>query len=207
MPDGDGGKMYSELRHYVKFAFSRKRYTADAPRAAKNVAALVPSMKILESGVLDYGEYVGGVVALDSIEFALKSEYQQNDVISALARAFNCLSFGESAQIVKIDRPINFDEIAALTFDKLRAAEHDDAAKQLILRSRLGQLDELNNVNKQFRPYYYLVFYSTTAQTLETLLDGVGGYLNGCGLHPRLLGAKDVAVFLKYCYTDRKSVV
>lgn len=202
MPDGDGGRAYSELRHYIKYAFSRKLYTADAPRATRNVAALVPSMKILESGVLDYGEYVGGVVALDCIEFALKSEYQQNDIISAFARVFNALSFGESAQIVKIDRPINFDEIAALTFDKLRAAENgDDAAKQLILRSRLGQLDELNNVKKQYRPYYYLVFYSTNVQTLETLLDSVGGYLTACGLHPRLLGAKDVAVFLKYCYT------
>lgn len=202
MPDGDGGKMYTELRYYVKYAFSRKRYTSDTSQAAKNVAALVPSMKILDSGVLDYGNYVGGVVALDSVEFALKSEYQQNDIISALSRAFNCLSFGESAQIVKIDRPINFDEIAELTFDKLCAAENgDDAAKRLILRSRLAQLDELNNVNKQYRPYYYLVFYSETPQSLETLLDGVGGYLSACGLHPRLLGAKDVAVFLKYCYT------
>lgn len=201
MPDGDGGKMYTELRYYVKYAFSRKRYTSDTSQAAKNVAALVPSMKILDSGVLDYGDYVGGVVALDSIEFSLKSEYQQNDIISALSRAFNCLSFGESAQIVKIDRPINFDEIAELTFDKLCAVENDDAAKQLVLRSRLGQLDDLNNVNKQYRPYYYIVFYSMTAQTLATLLDGVGGFLSACGLRPRLLGAKDVAVFLKYCYT------
>lgn len=202
MPDGDGGKMYTELRYYVKYAFSRKRYTSDTSQAAKNVAALVPSMKILDSGVLDYGDYVGGVVALDSIEFSLKSDYQQNDIISGLSRAFNCLSLDESAQIVKIDRPINFDEIAELTFDKLCAAENgDDAAKQLVLRSRLGQLDDLNNVNKQYRPYYYIVFYSMTAQTLATLLDGVGGFLSACGLRPRLLGAKDVAVFLKYCYT------
>ncbi len=203
MPDGEGGKMYSELRFYVKYIFTRRKFTAEARRAAKNVAALVPDVKILDSGVLDYGGYVGGVVALESVEFALKSEYRQNDIISALARAFNCLSFGESAQIVKIDRPINFDEISALTFSKLRAAQaqDDDAAKQLILRSRLSQIDELNNVKKQYRPYYYLVFYSATVQTLETLLDSVGTYLSACGLRPRLLAGKDVAVFLKYCYT------
>lgn len=200
MPDGEGGKMYSELRHYVRYIFVHKRFSSEAP-TSKNVAALVPDVKLLDSGVLDYGDYVGGVVALESVEFALKSEYRQNDMISALARAFNYLSFGESAQLVKIDRPINFDEISALTFDKLRAAQNDDAAKQLILRSRLSQLDELNNVRKQYRPYYYIVFYSATLNTLETLLDSVGAYLSACGLRPRLLGSKEVAVFLKYCYT------
>lgn len=200
--DGEGGKAYSEAFALVKFVFSRKRFAADAPRASHNVAAIVPDVRIHESGMLDYGGYVGAVVELDSVEFSLKSEWQQNEIISALARAFNCLAFGESAQIVKLDRPINFDEIAALTFDKLRAADKsDDSAKRLVLRSRLSQLDELNNVNKQYRPFYYLVFYSATAQSLETLLDGAGVYLAACGLHPKLLGAKDVAVFLKYCYT------
>ena len=198
-PDGDGGKMYSALGHIVKYIFSRKRHSAAASRAAANVAALVPDVKILESGVIDYGGYVGGVIALDSVEFALKSEWQQNETISALARALNCLSFDESAQIVKIERPINFDDIAALTFGKVKGTSDD--AKRLVLRSRLRQIDELNNVKKQYRPYYYLVLYSSTVQTLETLLDGMGGYLSSCGLHPRLLGAQDVAVFLKYCYT------
>lgn len=200
--DGEGGRAYGEVFALVKFVFARKRFSDVAPRASRNIAALVPDVKILESGMLDYGGYVGAVAELGSVEFSLKSEWQQNEIISALARAFNCMTFGESAQIVKLDRPINFDEIAALTFDKLRAAENgDDAAKRLVLRSRLSQLDDLNNVNKQYRPYYYLVFYSATAQTLEALLDGVGGFLSACGLRPRLLGAKDVAVFLKYCYT------
>jgi hypothetical protein len=203
MPDGDGGKMYSALIFLVKYLFSRKHYSADAPRAAQSVDALVPNVKLLPAGVLDYGGYVGGVVALDSVEFRLKSERQQNELISALAHVFNCLNCDESAQIVKIDRPINFDEISALTFGKLRdAVKHgDDAAKQLVLRSRLAQLDELNNVKKQYRPFYYLVFYSPTAQSLSALLDGVGECLAACGLSPRLLDAKDVAVFLKYCYT------
>ena len=203
LPDGDGGKIYGVLVYYVKFAFLRRRFSADAASAAKNVTALVPDVRILPSGVLDYGGYVGGVVALDSVAFSLKSERQQNELISALAQAFNCLSYGESAQIVKLDRPINFDEISALTFMKLLNAERvgDDAAKRLVLRSRLLRLDGLNNVDRMYRPFYYLVFYSPTEQSLAELLDGVGGYLDACGLEPRLLGAAAVAVFLKYCYT------
>lgn len=200
--DGDGGRAYTEVIALVKYLFSRKRYTVGAPSASRNVGAIVPDVKILESGMLDYGDYVGGVIALDSVEFALKSEWQQNACISAFAGLFNALSGDESAQLVKLDRPINFDEIAALTFGKLLAAGNgEDAAKKLILRSRLSQLDELNNVTKQYRPYYYIVLYSSSAQSLIELVEVASAALRSCGLHPSLLGAKDVAVFLKYCYT------
>lgn len=202
VPDGDGGKAYSEIGRIIKYIFSRKHYSDAAKRSSKRVTALVPPFTIRDDGLLDYGSYVGGVIAVDSVEFALKSEWQQNEAISAFAAVLNGLSLGESAQIVKVDRPINFDEISALTFDKLRAVESGgDKAKQLIMRSRLRQLDELNNIQKQYRPYYYIVFYSATSQTLAALLDNAVNALYVCGLNPTQLDAKQTAVFLKYCYT------
>ena len=202
-PNADEGKLYSEVIYLVKYVFLRKHFTRSAKRASKNVSALVPSVKIAENGLLDYGSYVGAVIELDSIEFALKNEWQQNETISAFAHVFNVLSYGESAQLVKIDRPINFDEIAALTYGKVRAAEKSgaDPAKRIVLRSRLRQLDELNNIQKQYRPYYYLVLYSFDAQALDALLDAAATALGACGLRPRLLDGREVAVFLKYCNT------
>lgn len=202
-PDGDGGKLYGGIGYLVKYVFSHKRFTADARSAAKHVTALVPRFAISESGVIDYGEYVGAVLELDCVEFALKSEWQQNEAITAFARALNCLQFGESAQIVKVDRPINFDEIAAKTFAKLRDAQENgkDSATQLILRSRLNQLDALNNVDKQYRPYYYLVLYSFDAASLAALTENALPMLAACGLKPRMLSDREVAVFMKYCMT------
>lgn len=200
--DGEGGKAYSEIGRIIKFVFSRKHYSDGAKRSSGSVCALVPPFTIQSDGALDYDGYVSGVISVNSVEFGLKSEWQQNEAISAFATVFNALSQGESAQIVKVDRPINFDEISALTFEKLRAPEREgDNAKQLIMRSRLRQLDELNNIQKQYRPYYYIVFYSATKQTLDALLDIAVGALAVCGLKPERLNAKQTALFLKYCYT------
>lgn len=199
MPDGDGGRAYGELVHIVKYVFSRKKFSDKSKRKSKSVDALVPPFSIRDDGTLDYGEYCACVIEVGSVEFALKSEWQQNETISTFAHAFNSLSVGEEAQIVKVDRPINFDEIAALTFSKLKNAE--DPAKRLVMRSRLRQLDELNNVERQYRPYYYLVLYSATAQTLIALAEAILPILRVCGLQPERLDAAQTAVFLKYCFT------
>lgn len=200
-PNGSDGRAYSEIGYLVKYVFSRKRFTTGAKSAAKNVAALVPQFSLSENGVIDYGTKKAAVLSVGSIEFSLLSVYQQNEKISALAAVFNLLSDGETLQLVKLDRPINFDGISALTFAKLRAAEHDDAAKRLVLRSRLHQIDEINNVAKLYRPYYYIVLYSDSVSSLDALVSGVANALSVAGLNVDLLGAKDVAVFMKYCYT------
>lgn len=73
LPDSDDGHLYSSTGHFVRYGFSRKRFTAGAKSAAKNVAALVPDVRILPSGVWDYSGYVGGVVAFDPVELELKA--------------------------------------------------------------------------------------------------------------------------------------
>ena len=201
-PNGSDGRAYSEIGYLVKYVFSRKRFRTDAKSAAKNVAALVPQFTLSENGMIDYGAKKAAVLSVGSIEFSLMSVYQQNEKISALAAAFDLLSDGETLQLVKIDRPINFDEISALTFSKLKQLEKaEDPAQTLVMRRRLHQLDEINNVTKQYRPYYYVVLYSDSVSSLDALLFGVANALSAAGLNVRLLGAKDVAVFLKYCYT------
>lgn len=199
VPDGDGGRAYSEIIHIIKYIFSRKKFSDKAKRKSKSVDALVPAFTIRDDGLLDYGEYTACVIEVGSVEFALKSEWQQNETISAFARVFNSLSVGEFAQLVKVDRPINFDDIATRTFAKLKAAE--DGAKQLVMRSRLRQLDELNNVERQFRPYYYLVLYSATAQAVIALAETILPVLHACDLFAQRLDAAQTAVFLKYCFT------
>ncbi len=198
-PDGDGGRAYGEIVHIIKYIFSRKKFSDKAKRKCKSVDALMPPFTIRDDGVLDYGEYCACVIEVGSVEFALKSDWQQNGTISAFSCVFNSLSVGEFAQIVKVDRPINFDGIAARTFFKLKNAE--DPAKKLVMRSRLRQLDELNNVERQFRPFYYLVLYSATAQTLIALTETILPVLSVCGLQPQRLDGAQTAVFLKYCIT------
>lgn len=198
----DDTRAYAEIGHIVKYLFSRKKFSAQSKRAAANVDALIPACTITENGNIDYGDYVGAVIAVDSIEFGLLSGRQQNERISTLAAAFNLLGDGESAKLVKVDRPINFDSIAALTYAKLeKAAKTQTGAVTEILKSRLEQIDSLNNISRQFRPYYYVVLFSGTAATVEALAENFISRLQACELHSRRLNAPEVANFLKYCYT------
>lgn len=207
VPDGDGGRVYTALGYIIKYAFARKKYSRGAAKPASRVETLVPAFAfksdVFGNCYLDFGEYVAGVIEVGSEEFALKTEFGQNSAISAFAELFNGLTFGESAKLIKIDRPINFDEIASRTFAKLRRVEAEDGplTKRLVIRSRLNQLDALNNVRKQYRPYYYLAFFSENVENLTALLDHAAGCLSQAGLPAVRLTAEKIAVFLKYCYT------
>lgn len=201
MPTEDG-RAYSEIGYLIKYLCSHKLFTDYSANAAKRVDALIPHCKLRANGVLDYGDYLGAIIEVDSCEFALLSLSQQNEYITSFAQALNILATGEVAQILKIDRPIKFNNIANLTYDKLEAAKKGtDRVKELILKSRLAQIDCLNNVVQQYRPYYYIVLYSTDINSLNNLVYAFNDRLAVGQLHTRRLAAREVALVLKYSYT------
>jgi hypothetical protein len=195
---------YKSLLPMLRHLVSVKAFSAKDPKPGKNVAVLVPQQKLLSSGVIDYGGYYAGVIAVGSIEFRLLNEWAQNQKISALARILNALSPDQSAQLVKIDRPVNFDEIAGSLFKKIKGAQEEkpvDEAKLAVLRSRLAQIDRINNEQKQYRPYYYFVLFDEKQDGLESMLTYVTAAMSEQELPAHRLSQKELAVFLKYCYT------
>ncbi len=197
-------RTYNIIVYLLKYLASRKKYTKGAKKQKADVSNLIPFESIDDDGIVNYGKYFGAVISIGSVEFALLDEFEQNKRISILARLLNML--GESAvlQIVKIDRPINYDDVAAPIFQKLEAARAEkpiDKAKVMILQSRLEQIDTINNIEKQYRPFYYFVVYDTEKKNLYQQINLVCAEIGRAGLDTELLGAKDVAVFFKYCYT------
>lgn len=129
-------------------------------------------------------------------------EDEQDRRISAFARVLNGLSQSSVIQLVKIDRPIKYDEVAAGIFEKLKIAKEDeDKAKEVILQSRLEQVDNVNNVMPLYRPYYYIALYENDVDVLYNQIDACQDGLDAAGLSSTLLDAREVAVFFKYCYT------
>ena len=134
---GEEGKTYNDAFNILRFACSRKIYVSGQKRG--DAAALIPFSKIDDDGVIVYDGYLGAVLAVSSIEFGLLDAFEQNMKISAFARALNNLGENAVMQLVKIDRPINYDEVAAGIFDKLEQARNEkpvDKAKIMILESR-----------------------------------------------------------------------
>lgn len=197
----NGERMYQDLIYILRFVFSKKKYTKEDKR--NNISVLIPFNSIEADGIVNYGDYLGAVISIGSVEFGLLDEVEQDRRISAFASMLNGLGDNFVAQLVKLDRPINYDDVANRLFSKLKIAQEkkDDACIE-ILKSRLNQIDSLNNVAKQYRPYYYFVIFEldNDRDSLLKQVDFIRSSLDTAGLATSMLDDKEVAVFFKYCY-------
>ena len=119
----DGERAYMDLIYMLKYAASRKVY--EKGKKHGDAADLIPFKKIREDGVIEYDDYYGAILSVGSVEFGLLDEVEQNRRISAFAGAINSLGENAVMQIVKIDRPINYDEVAKQLFVKLELARRE----------------------------------------------------------------------------------
>lgn len=196
----DEDRTYLQFAYLIKFYVSRRTFNKGAKKG--NTDELIPFKNIRADGLVEYEGYLGAIIEVGSMDFGLLDEDEQDRRISAFARVLNGLSQSSVIQLVKIDRPIKYDEVAAGIFEKLNIAkEEGDKAKEVILQSRLEQIDNVNNVMPLYRPYYYLALYEDGEDALFNQIDACRDGLDDAGLDSTLLDAREVAVFFKYCYT------
>lgn len=207
MPTQDG-IFYACILENVRFLFSKKKYTAGAKSAKENVDALIPLKDIKDNGLIEYaGGSFGRVIKIGQKNFGIEDEVQQNIDIGYFANALKLIDGNQSADIVKIDRPVNLDAFASELFGRLNEvresadAEEGKKIKDAILKERIDAIDRLNNIRKQYISDYYIVLYGRNELDLENTAVNVSSEINKCGLNTKLLGKRETAVFLKYSYS------
>ena len=215
MPTQDG-IFYACILENGKFLFSKKKYTAAAKSAKESVDALIPLKSIRDNGLIEYaGGSFGRVVKIGQKNFGIEDAVQQNIDINYFANALKLIDGNQSADIVKIDRPVNLDAFAGELFGRLNdvreSMDSDDvkSIKDGILRERIDAIDRLNNIRKQYISDYYIVLYGRNELDLENAAVNVSSEINKCGLSTKLLGKRETAVFLKYshsrCFDEREA--
>lgn len=215
MPTQDG-IFYACILENVKFLFSKKKYTAAAKSAKESVDALIPLKSIRDNGLIEYaGGSFGRVIKIGQKNFGIEDAVQQNIDINYFANALKLIDGNQSADIVKIDRPVNLDAFAGELFGRLndvRESMDSDEVKSIkdgILRERIDAIDRLNNIRKQYISDYYIVLYGRNELDLENAAVNVSSEINKCGLSTKLLGKRETAVFLKYshsrCFDEREA--
>lgn len=207
MPTPDG-IFYTCIFDNIKFLFSKKKYTKNAKSAKENVDALVDLKDISENGLISYrGGMYGRVIKIGQKNFGIEDVVQQNIDINYFANALKLLDQNQSADIVKIDRPVNLDGFAGELFGRLSAVNESDegsgikAIKESVLQERIDRIDRLNNIRKQYLSDYYIVIYGRNELDLESSVVNIAGEIAKCGLGTQLLGLRDTAVFLKYSFS------
>lgn len=197
----DEDRTYLQFAYLIRFIAMRKTYAKGNKRG--DTSELIPFKKIIEGGLIEYDGYLGAIVEVGSVDFALLDESEQDRRIAAFARVLNGLSQTSVIQLIKIDRPLKYDEVSSILFEKMRAAEREeDAVKTAILQSRLEQIDEVNNVSPQYRPCYYIALFEDDEAALYNQIDACLGGLYSAGLDGAFLNEREVAVFFKYCYSQ-----
>lgn len=207
MPTQDG-IFYSCIFENIKFLFAKKHYTLDSKNAKENVDTLVGLKEIKDNGLLVYGGgYYGRVIKVGQKNFGIEDTVEQNIDINYLANALKLLDGTQSADIVKIDRPVTLDSFSGELFDKLTAVQEgmdENAVKEIkanILRERIDRIDRMNNIRKQYISDYYIVVYGKNEIDLENTAINIASEINKCGLGTKMLGNRETAVFLKYNFS------
>lgn len=198
---GEGeDRTYNQIAYSTRYLVSRKNYVKGTKHGTEE---LMPFRSIRDDGIVEYDGYYGAVIEIGSMDFALLDEDEQNRRINRFADMLNAISHTEVVQLIKLDRPINYDAISASLFEKIaEAKERDDAVQVAILKSRLEQVDTVNNLVPLYRPCYYLAIFDNTVDALYNQIDLCLDGFDRIGLDASFLGAEEVAAFYKYNYSQ-----
>ena len=206
MPTGDG-IFYTYIFENIRFAVGKKKYTKTSEKEKERIDAISELSEIKENGLLVYktGHY-GRVIKVGQKNFKIEDEQQQNVDIDYFANALKMLEETQSADIVKIDRPVTLDSFSSELFDKLNSVKKGNLPSDIkemranVLSERIDRIDELNNIMKQYTSEYYVVIYGRDELDLENTAVNIAAEINKCGLRTKVLTRRPVAIFLKYCY-------
>ena len=206
MPTGDG-IFYTYIFENIRFAIGKKKYSKDSTKDKENIREITELSDIKDNGLLVYKNgYYGRVIKVGQKNFKIEDEQQQNIDIDYFANALKMLEETQSADIVKIDRPVTLDTFSSDLFNHLNNVKKSNLPPEIkdmranVLSERIDRVDQLNNILKQYASEYYLVIYGRDELDVENSAVNIASEINKCGLRTKVLEKKPVAIFLKYCY-------
>ncbi len=198
---------------------SGKKKIGAKPSAAKSTADAVKDVREItpftgiDGNFIEYGgAYYGVAIEIPSIEFRFMTESRQNNLIDRVFGAIlRTVSGSETAELVKIDRPIIYDDFVKSENRKLSEikeaylngllTDEELTARVAIIYDRIDEVRRLNERDKVYSSFHYLVFFD---KDKTALLEQARSTINSLGANDmdcKLLNEKELAVFLKYNYT------
>lgn len=201
IPTSDG-LVYEIGKDFIKFIFSNKKYNKN------NLDKILTIKNISSDGVISYHDnVVSKVIRIGQKNFGIENQFEQDNDIDFFGGALKQIDLGIEVDLVKIDRPVNFDSFSYELFNKIK--DNDLSLKKSevqklrgdILKNRIDYIDNLNNVFKKYVSDYYLVVYAKNVEELELSVINIAAEINKAGLDTKILKQRETAVFLKYNYT------
>lgn len=188
----------------------RKRKKKNAKKNP-DVRSVTPFTGI-NGAFIEYGKaYSGVVVEIPSVEFRFYSESRQNSLIDRVfSGILRGVSIDETASLVKIDRPVLYDE-----YIKNEEKKKDDIKEAYlnglltdeeltcrigIIEDRITMIKKFNDQDKIYLPFHYLIFYGTDRERLKEHVQETIHQFGANDMICHQLSGPELAIFLKYNY-------
>ena len=220
-----GVKMYQQLGDLFRHFFGINAYKKMKGNSNKNVKNLLPYVGILEQeyddrhqiGIIDYKEYFGAAIEVNSIQFHMLSEQRQNTYIEALESAMKTISPEDLGALYKTQRPMVFDNYIdneckkreeILNSVRNGSTNINEARPRLeIAEARIQNLEQMN-VDSEFpvlKDHMYIAFYCANIRSLLQVVNFVSSTIesaSGGSIEPKILDRNQTAIFLKSYYNS-----
>ena len=200
----------SEKIEQIKAEKKKANSQKESTKKAKPIHDLMAFTGI-ENGMAAYnGKYFGTFIEISPVEFRFFSKYRRNMMIEdCMGKILRALRDDYAANIIKIERPIIYDDYLEMEYDKLdelRASYENGFLTEEELQARVEiQYDRINAMQKLcgeemvIQPFYYIALFNINKnQLLMDTNNALSQLRQGDIPARRLKTDKEIAVFLKY---------
>ena len=175
----------------------------------EDMADIMPFTNI-KDGFIEYADkYYGTVIEIDPVEFRFFSKHRRNNSIEdCFGKVLRSLQGEYGANIIKLQRPIVYDEYLDAEYEKLEAlkrsyesgmlSEEELQSRVEIQYDRINEVRSLCNDERVIESFYYFALFESDKGRLETLTNQAIMSLEQGELKVRRLYDRELAIFLKY---------
>ncbi len=209
----EGEKAYMMIYNVMKYLARYRKFEEKPKKKGMMAVKDITPFTGIDGNFIEYGgEYSGIVVSIPDVEFKFYTLSRQNQMIDQVfGSVLRTISGTESAALVKIDRPVLYDsylDTEERKISELKEAfvngllnEEELTTRVGIIRDRMEQIRLINEREKVYVPFHYLVFFHKDREMLVSQAENMVQTLAGADMECRILTEKELAVFLKYNYT------
>lgn len=184
--------------------------------AAKDAAAKRRDMRDIiaftgiKNGCIEYaGKYYGAAIEIQPLEFRfLSPARRQMSIEGGVGRILRGLNPNYAANIVKLERPVNYDLYLKREYEKLDEikqayengllSEPEYQARVEVLYDRLYELQALCAEGRVVTPFYYLVLFESDKRQLEVQVGNALQNLHSGEIEAHRLNDRELALFLRH---------
>lgn len=200
------------LSYRKKFARREKEIAEGEKKSAKKLPDITRAVAWtgIKDGFIEYGkDYYGVVLEIPPVEFRFFSEFRQTNAIdNTFAAVLRDLNSNYSANLVKVDRPVNYERYFYEEEEKINnlkeayvnglLTEDELRTRMELSNARLEYLNTLSTSQKTVLPFFYFVMYDSDRAQLEARAGNAQRTLETGELFTKRLNDRELALFLRY---------